>query len=304
MGSEGFLDKHGKPYPKRKFEWMLKNIFYTGQFEWGKVIYQGKHTPIVSKDVFYAVQERFNKSLVPRKHDVQFPYTSLIRCSHCGCFLTAELQKGKNKKGEYIYYHCTGNRGGTCKKNYIRQERFDEVFQDVINSLYLPPTLVDTITKKMKEFYLEKSEYNYATITSLQIQIGNLTSRIEKIYIDKLDGTIEESFWKEKHNQWTNEKTQLLINLEAINNSDLKYYENMDLLFEFCKNAPALYNQANTEQKRNIINIMCSKLLFDGSKLDIELRTIFEDIRNIPKSENGADDGARTHAYRYHKPRP
>ena len=148
--------------------------------------------------------------------------------------------------------------------------------------------MVETITQKMKEFYLEKSEYNDKTITSLQIQIGNLTSRIEKIYIDKLDGTIEESFWKEKHNQWTNEKTQLLMNLEAIHNSDLKYYENMDLLFEFCKNAPALYNQANTEQKRNIINIMCSKLLFDGSKLDIELRTIFEDIRNISKSENGA----------------
>ena len=148
LGTEGFVYKHGNPYPPRKFEWMLKNVFYTGQFIWDSVLHQGKHRPIIAKDVFYAIQARFDGSLKARKHDIQFPYTNLIKCSQCGCYLTAEFHRGRHRKGEYIYYHCTGNRGGKCKSKYVKQEVIDLTFQDIINSLYLPDSLVETITKK------------------------------------------------------------------------------------------------------------------------------------------------------------
>src|ERR1039458_765814 len=44
------------------------------------------------------------------KHD--FAFTSLVHCGHCGCHLVGEL-----KKGRYVYYHCTGNRG-KCPEPY------------------------------------------------------------------------------------------------------------------------------------------------------------------------------------------
>jgi site-specific DNA recombinase len=303
LGSEGFVDKHGKPYPPRKFEWMLKNVFYTGQFIWAGELYQGKHKSIIAKDVFYAVQARFDSSLKARKHDIQFPYTNLIKCSKCGCYLTAELHRGRNGKGEYIYYHCTGNRGGKCKNKYVRQEIIDATFQDIINNLYLPDSLVDAITTKMKEFHLHKNDYKNNTTENIQNQINRLEMRIDNLYLDKLDGKIAEEFWSKRHNQWMAEKSELLFQLEVMHNSEIKYYENMDLLLNFCRNAPLLYKEANLEQKRNIINLMCLKLFYDGSTLDIELKTVFENIRILPKSKNGAGDGVRTHVYRHHKPR-
>ena len=37
-----------------------------------------------------------------------------------------------------MYYHCTGKRGGTCKKDYIREEKLNEVFLQLIDKLPNP----------------------------------------------------------------------------------------------------------------------------------------------------------------------
>ena len=79
----------------------------------------------------------------------------------------------------------------------------------------------------------------------------------------------------EKHNPLRTEKSQLLVQPRAIHNSDAIYYENTNLLLGFCRNVPIQYKEANSEQKRNIINPACLKLYYNGSTLDIELRTVF-----------------------------
>src|SRR5262249_10314195 len=47
----------------------------------------------------------------------QFTLTAMVRCGHCGCLMVGEL-----KKGRYVYYHCTGNRGPRGDP-YIREEQ-------------------------------------------------------------------------------------------------------------------------------------------------------------------------------------
>ena len=55
-----------------------------------------------------------------------FPYTNLIKCGNCGCYLTAEIKKDK-----YIYYHCTEKKG-TCKQPYIKQEVVEAEFEKLV----------------------------------------------------------------------------------------------------------------------------------------------------------------------------
>lgn len=112
---EGF-NRKSKPYSKLKLLYLLHDCFYNGKFVYNGVVYDGKHEPIISVELYNTVQKMFNQSKA-RSHDVEFTYTGLLKCGHCGCQLTAELKKGK-----YIYYHCTGKRGGTCKKDWIREE--------------------------------------------------------------------------------------------------------------------------------------------------------------------------------------
>ena len=47
MYTEGFKDKFGKPYRARKFEEILKNVFYMGDFMWAGKRYTGKHLSLI-----------------------------------------------------------------------------------------------------------------------------------------------------------------------------------------------------------------------------------------------------------------
>src|SRR5580765_909021 len=62
--------------PRATVHKILRNLIYTGEFEWNGVIHQGSHTPLVSRDLWDRVQATLNHRLVKRhrkvKHDFAF----------------------------------------------------------------------------------------------------------------------------------------------------------------------------------------------------------------------------------------
>jgi hypothetical protein len=69
------------------------------------------------------------------KHD--FAYTGLVRCGHCGCLMVGEL-----KKRQYVYYHCTGNRG-KCPEPYTREQILTANFADILRDLIIPEPILE-----------------------------------------------------------------------------------------------------------------------------------------------------------------
>jgi hypothetical protein len=56
-----------KKISRSNLEWILKNVFYTGNFYWKGHLYKGVHAAIVSDQLFQAVREAFNKYNKPRE---------------------------------------------------------------------------------------------------------------------------------------------------------------------------------------------------------------------------------------------
>jgi len=85
--------------------------------------------------LFERVQEildgRYSTKQKVTKHE--FTFSGLVYCGHCGCALVAE-----KKKGRYVYYYCTGNRG-KCSEPYAREEVLEAFFADY--SKYLSLTI-------------------------------------------------------------------------------------------------------------------------------------------------------------------
>ena len=50
---------------------------------------------------------------------------SKFKCGECGCSITAEI-----KKGRYIYYHCTFDKG-KCGGSYVREEELERQFGEI-----------------------------------------------------------------------------------------------------------------------------------------------------------------------------
>jgi hypothetical protein len=120
------------------------------------------------------------------KHD--FAYTGLVRCGHCGCLLVGELKKGK-----YVYYHCTGNRG-KCPERYTRQEILSGEFANVLRELVIPPPVLEWLGDAVLESDRTEQAARAESIKKLKSRYDQIGARIETMYIDKLDGRITQEF--------------------------------------------------------------------------------------------------------------
>jgi len=123
---------------------ILSTSFYYGEFEFPKGSghwYKGKHTPLVTKELFDTVKEQTAKRK-SRKYVFKrnFAYTKLMKCGLCGSGVTADEKFKSLKDGSiarYVYYGCTRARDPYCKMLYIREEDLIEQLRDLIDRLSL-----------------------------------------------------------------------------------------------------------------------------------------------------------------------
>ena len=107
---------------------VLQNHFYYGTFEYPDQSgnwYQGKHEPIVTRELFDKVQEHLKRDKIVRSDIKEFAFTKLMLCGSCGSGVSADEKFKKLKDGtsnRYIYYGCTRARDKNCKNGYVREE--------------------------------------------------------------------------------------------------------------------------------------------------------------------------------------
>ena len=295
--------KTGEKFPPRKFEWMLKNIFYVGKFQYKGNIYEGTHEPIIPRDLFYQVQSMFGWKK-PKTHDIYFPYTNMIRCGKCGeHYLSAEMKRGAHNSGEYIYYRCK------CGVKALKQEQLEKTFKDMLDDLYIPPSEIDLLKDEARELLQAIKEYEASIESPVEMQkkIEQIRVRIKKSYTDKLDGKLPygmtEKEWEGLMAEWSSELDKLEMKLEEHKQKSKILYDRMSLIMAFCNRLPELFALAKPEIKREIIQTCVRTLTYNGETLQIELFPVFYKMKYWKNLKNGADSGIRTHVYRNHNPR-
>ena len=123
----GFKTKTGKLLVLGNVYLILRNPFYYGEFEYpvgSGNWYNGKHTPIISKELFDKVQMTLNQNFVPKTESKEFAFTKLIKCGYCGSGKSSEEKYKKLKDGgvnRHVYYFCTKARNIDCKNPAINE---------------------------------------------------------------------------------------------------------------------------------------------------------------------------------------
>lgn len=123
----------------------LQNHFYYGIFEFPRKSnnwYQGKHEPIITKELFDKVQEQLKRDNIVRQSH-EFAFTKLMVCGLCGSGISAEEKYKQLKDGttaKYIYYGCGRSKDRHCKNPYLREEELTEQFVKLMDQLDLNET--------------------------------------------------------------------------------------------------------------------------------------------------------------------
>ena len=119
---------------------LLQNPFYYGVFEYPKGSgnwYTGKHTPLITKELFEKVQDQLKRDEISRETR-EFAFTKLLTCGLCGSGITAAEKFKKLKDGttaRYVYYGCTRSRDLHCTNRYMREEDLIKNLLELIDNI-------------------------------------------------------------------------------------------------------------------------------------------------------------------------
>jgi len=138
-----FVTRTGKPLTLSNIYTILNNHFYHGSFEYPRGSgrwFQGKHTPLISKDLFDQVQAHLRLQIKSHGKNKEFAFTRMFACGACGSGVTAQ-EKYKNlvdgSVAKYVYYGCTRGRDPNCKEKYIEERVLIAQLVEIINKINL-----------------------------------------------------------------------------------------------------------------------------------------------------------------------
>ena len=270
---EGYIYRPNSPkITVGQLELILKNINYTGVLAFKGEYYEGKHEPIISSELFKKVQKAFKKDNKPQFSEThKFAFAGMFTCAECGCTITAEIKKGK-----YIYYHCTGN-GGKCSQKpvYIREEEIAEQLDEAIKAITISDEHFEYIKQGLKESLQEKNRFSEEELNRLNIQAKKLKDRLDKLFIAKLDGEINQEEWQEKNLKWKDELEEINNKIKSYNTADAKYYEEGIKIIELLKNAYSLYSKQNNSEKRKMLKYVLSNCTINNKKVSYDYNLPF-----------------------------
>lgn len=115
------LNSMGGNFNRNSFQNTLSNKKYIGIYDNGEIVNNNYYPPIISEEVFNAVQQRLvvNKRLSAQKKSKEnFILTGKLFCAKCGASMV-----GTSGKKSYFYYVCTSRfRKHTCDKSIEKKE--------------------------------------------------------------------------------------------------------------------------------------------------------------------------------------
>ena len=139
----GVMSKGNRRVHISRISFILQNPFYYGHFRYAGELYDGTHTPLISKSLF----DKANAVLRGRGRTLAVatdpaPLCGLLRCGFCGMSITAEVKEKHQKNGNvhhYTYYRCTRkNKAVKCQETPMRSELLESQLSVLLGEYAMP----------------------------------------------------------------------------------------------------------------------------------------------------------------------
>ena len=264
--------RSGRPVPVSTIHTILRNRLYTGDFAWKGQVCKGTHQPLISVDLWQQVQDVLDGRNVKRQKRMKhsFAFSGLIACGHCGCSLVGEM-----KKGRYTYYHCTGFKG-KCPEPYVREEVLEKAFSSTLGTLHFDTEILDWVRQALRESHVDERREHEEAIVRLQIEYNRLQSRIDAMYVDKLDGRITTDFFDRRSEEWRNAQTVIRATIGRHENANCSYIEDGVRILELAQSARKLFDLQDTAEKRRLLDFVVSNSVWKAGALSVTYRQPFD----------------------------
>lgn len=188
------------------------------------------HDSIIDKDIFEKVQCILEKRVNNTKLKYNYLLRGLLYCNHCKRKLQIVLKNNSKKNNiSHPYITCSNYKKRNCYPLSINYEKFEKYIIDIVKNIcriYADKETFYSIYEKINSKVIESKKILEKKIENANKEILNINNNIDKMYIDKLQGTILEedyirmsqkfNFEREKLNEQKKKLEEKLIETEKI----------------------------------------------------------------------------------------
>ncbi len=191
LESAGVKSRGNRRVHISRISFILQNPFYYGHFRYAGEVYEGNHTPLISKSLY----DKANVVLRGRGRTLSIatnpaPLCGLLRCGFCDMGITAEVKEKHQKNGNvhhYTYYRCTRkNKAAKCKEAPIRSELLDSQLSALLADYSMPTVWVSPLNEMLNLEASRALQTASETIFDLRAQMEDISqkfSRLTDLYV-------------------------------------------------------------------------------------------------------------------------
>jgi site-specific DNA recombinase len=266
MEALGFTSSTNRRLSVSDYQWTFQNPFYYGVMEFNGEFYDGKHQPIISKQLFERVQQVMAEKSKPKTPKLKpYLYRGLFRCGECGCFITTETQKGHN------YLRCT-KRIVPCTQKYVREEIIATQVDKAIERVALETAITDKMIRQLEKDCATAAKGQQAAIARLNTGVANCEKQIAKLLDMCLNEQVSEPEYLAKKQMLVNQKAELRGKLEAFERNRANRFEPAIAFVKEAKKATFLLAEGKAEEKRDFLRKIGSNFQVAEKTLTVEFK--------------------------------
>lgn len=271
--TDGLRNRSGSKLVKSQIEKILQDPFYYGAIRWNDALFaNGKHEPLISKELFDKVQDIRTKKKTPQYNRHQFQFRKMFECGECKGTITAEIQKG------IVYYHCTHYKDCSQKKYTPEKELEEKLFGVFKFFENITKEEAEAIKAEIKQNHAQEIEYKESAISNLNQRYSQLQKRLDHLYNDRLDERISLSFWESKQKEITDEQSSIQDKISKLKTEEAKYFEIWLNILDLSRRARDIYEKRTPEERRLLLSHIFSNLVLFDEKV---LYTLKEPVQRL-----------------------
>ena len=165
----------------------------------------------------------------------------------------------------------------------MREEELERQFEDILGELQFSEALLDWMREALRQSQKEKAEYHRRAIEKLNAQYAKLQNRIDQIYLDKLDGEVEEAFYRRNVSAWREEQAQIRTRIERHEKADQNYIEQGIRLLELARNAQEFFRTHGQAERAALLSFILAGSALKDDRVVPAFKPPFDIIHRIAK---------------------
>jgi hypothetical protein len=174
----------------------------------------------------------------------------------------------------YVYYHCTGyadkcqGNPASCRCKYVREEALEAQFTELLGRLKFDDEVLEWVRDALHASHADERREHEEAIKRHQAEYRRLQDRIKAMYVHKLDGLVDTTFFEKMSNQWREEQNRCQREIEQHQEANKSYMDEGVQLLELARNAQLLFAKQEPREKRRLLNFVLSNCTWGDGEVD------------------------------------